>query len=79
MTTKEKIEKTEQEIERLRSRMKEKRRELKRLQDIFLIEQQEKKARVDERFVSGMEEICGEITEETVDELLQKFRQEISG
>ena len=77
MTTQEKIKRAEQEIESLRRRMREKRRELKRLQDLFLIEQQEKKARVNERFVSGLEEICGEITEDNVDGLLQKFRQEI--
>ena len=62
MTTEEKIKKTEQDIARLRSRTKEKKRELKRLQDIYLIEQQEKRARMNDLFVSGIEEICGEMT-----------------
>lgn len=79
MTTEEKIKKTEQDIARLRSRTKEKKRELKRLQDIYLIEQQEKRARMNDLFVSGIEEICGEMTEEKMQELIEKIRRETQG
>ena len=79
MTTEEKIKKTEQDIARLRSRTKEKKLELKRLQDIYLIEQQEKRARMNDLFVSGIEEICGEMTEEKMQELIEKIRRETQG